>query len=266
MPRATLTTGGRDGRPGVLRERPAATNGSDVVRPPREDWGGQAGVNPHASHQGEAIDCSNCHGVHEIVVYVLQRVPRLRGARRLGGAPGEGVRQGGKATMDVRFRQQGRNAGRAVLAALAHGTFRLSGAGIRRLGVEGGGERRAAGACALDDPWARQRAGRPAARRPQDALARRRVHGHGQRAWRASMTVTLLVRGQPHHRASETAQEGESQSRRRLRGHPRRGVREHDRRGAGLGHRRGVGRHHHDRRHPPGRRGRPRAGAGLGRG
>ena len=30
-----------------------------------QDWGGQAGVNPHLSHQGEAIDCSNCHGVHE---------------------------------------------------------------------------------------------------------------------------------------------------------------------------------------------------------
>ena len=29
-----------------------------------EDWGGEAGVNPHASHQGEAIDCSNCHGAH----------------------------------------------------------------------------------------------------------------------------------------------------------------------------------------------------------
>lgn len=30
-----------------------------------QDWGGQAGVNPHRSHQGEAIDCSNCHGVHD---------------------------------------------------------------------------------------------------------------------------------------------------------------------------------------------------------
>ena len=29
-----------------------------------EDWGGQAGVNPHTSHQGTAIDCSNCHGAH----------------------------------------------------------------------------------------------------------------------------------------------------------------------------------------------------------
>ena len=29
-----------------------------------ENWGGQAGVNPHVSHQGEAIDCSNCHSVH----------------------------------------------------------------------------------------------------------------------------------------------------------------------------------------------------------
>ncbi len=29
------------------------------------DWGGEPGVNPHDSHQGRAIDCSNCHGVHE---------------------------------------------------------------------------------------------------------------------------------------------------------------------------------------------------------
>ena len=29
-----------------------------------KNWGGEAGVNPHASHQGEAIDCSNCHGAH----------------------------------------------------------------------------------------------------------------------------------------------------------------------------------------------------------
>ncbi len=28
------------------------------------DWGGDAGVNPHESHQGSPIDCSNCHGVH----------------------------------------------------------------------------------------------------------------------------------------------------------------------------------------------------------
>lgn len=29
-----------------------------------ENWGGEEGVNPHQSHQGVAIDCSNCHGVH----------------------------------------------------------------------------------------------------------------------------------------------------------------------------------------------------------
>lgn len=29
------------------------------------DWGGEAGVNPHESHQGAPIDCSNCHGVHK---------------------------------------------------------------------------------------------------------------------------------------------------------------------------------------------------------
>lgn len=28
------------------------------------DWGGEAGVNPHESHQGSPIDCGNCHGVH----------------------------------------------------------------------------------------------------------------------------------------------------------------------------------------------------------
>lgn len=36
----------------------------DDVVAATEDWGGQAGVNPHRSHQGEAIDCSNCHSVH----------------------------------------------------------------------------------------------------------------------------------------------------------------------------------------------------------
>ncbi|MCI8467979.1 MAG: cytochrome c3 family protein [Eggerthellaceae bacterium] len=28
------------------------------------DWGGEEGVNPHDSHQGRAIDCSNCHSAH----------------------------------------------------------------------------------------------------------------------------------------------------------------------------------------------------------
>ncbi len=37
---------------------------NDVVAA-TQDWGGVAGVNPHVSHQGEAIDCSNCHRVHE---------------------------------------------------------------------------------------------------------------------------------------------------------------------------------------------------------
>ncbi len=37
--------------------------GQDVVAA-TENWGGQQGVNPHVSHQGEAIDCSNCHSVH----------------------------------------------------------------------------------------------------------------------------------------------------------------------------------------------------------
>ena len=36
---------------------------NDVVAA-TENWGGQVGVNPHRSHQGEAIDCSNCHSVH----------------------------------------------------------------------------------------------------------------------------------------------------------------------------------------------------------
>lgn len=36
----------------------------DRVVAATQDWGGQPGVNPHSSHQGEAIDCSNCHGVH----------------------------------------------------------------------------------------------------------------------------------------------------------------------------------------------------------
>uniref|UniRef100_A0A7C9JDC0 Histamine H3 receptor n=1 Tax=Muribaculaceae bacterium Z82 TaxID=2304548 RepID=A0A7C9JDC0_9BACT len=28
------------------------------------DWGGQAGANPHDSHQGYALDCSSCHTAH----------------------------------------------------------------------------------------------------------------------------------------------------------------------------------------------------------
>ena len=38
-------------------------NWDDVVSA-TENWGGNSGVNPHRSHQGEAIDCSNCHGMH----------------------------------------------------------------------------------------------------------------------------------------------------------------------------------------------------------
>ena len=30
-----------------------------------ENWGGVEGANPHDSHLGYAIDCSNCHGAHE---------------------------------------------------------------------------------------------------------------------------------------------------------------------------------------------------------
>lgn len=37
----------------------------DQVIAATENWGGKPGVNPHSSHQGTAIDCSNCHGVHE---------------------------------------------------------------------------------------------------------------------------------------------------------------------------------------------------------
>ena len=38
-------------------------NWDDVVSA-TENWGGEAGVNPHKSHQGEALDCSYCHGIH----------------------------------------------------------------------------------------------------------------------------------------------------------------------------------------------------------
>ena len=42
----------------------------DEVVAATADWGGEPGVNPHDSHQGRAIDCSNCHGVHqESVMY-----------------------------------------------------------------------------------------------------------------------------------------------------------------------------------------------------
>ena len=36
----------------------------DEVIASTANWGGQAGVNPHESHQGVAIDCSNCHVAH----------------------------------------------------------------------------------------------------------------------------------------------------------------------------------------------------------
>lgn len=37
---------------------------NDEIIEATKNWGGVEGVNPHQSHQGEAIDCSNCHGVH----------------------------------------------------------------------------------------------------------------------------------------------------------------------------------------------------------
>ena len=49
-------------------EKMCTANGShdfDEVVAATENWGGQEGVNPHESHQGHAIDCSNCHGVHQ---------------------------------------------------------------------------------------------------------------------------------------------------------------------------------------------------------
>lgn len=42
----------------------SACHNFDKVIAATENWGGQIGVNPHSSHQGIAIDCSNCHGVH----------------------------------------------------------------------------------------------------------------------------------------------------------------------------------------------------------
>lgn len=42
---------------------PECHNMQDVMAS-TQDWGGEAGVNPHDSHQGTPIDCSNCHGVH----------------------------------------------------------------------------------------------------------------------------------------------------------------------------------------------------------
>lgn len=36
----------------------------DQVIEATQDWGGEVGVNPHESHQGYAIDCSNCHVEH----------------------------------------------------------------------------------------------------------------------------------------------------------------------------------------------------------
>lgn len=54
-------------------EKMCASNGChdfDEVVAATQNWGGEEGVNPHESHQGRAIDCSNCHGVHgESVMY-----------------------------------------------------------------------------------------------------------------------------------------------------------------------------------------------------
>ena len=36
----------------------------EIITASTQDWGGVQGVNPHSSHQGEAIDCSNCHQIH----------------------------------------------------------------------------------------------------------------------------------------------------------------------------------------------------------
>lgn len=36
----------------------------DEVIAATADWGGEAGVNPHESHQGYALDCSSCHVEH----------------------------------------------------------------------------------------------------------------------------------------------------------------------------------------------------------
>ena len=53
---------------GVWHEQPSFCNAVchdwEGVLAATEDWGGEAGVNPHASHQGEAVDCSYCHGAH----------------------------------------------------------------------------------------------------------------------------------------------------------------------------------------------------------
>ena len=38
----------------------------DQVVASTENWGGAEGVNPHSSHQGTAIDCSNCHSAHGV--------------------------------------------------------------------------------------------------------------------------------------------------------------------------------------------------------
>ncbi|RNL48456.1 cytochrome c3 family protein [Paraeggerthella hongkongensis] len=60
---------GRITRTGVTADKKMCTqNGChdwEGVVAATQDWGGRTGVNPHRSHQGEAIDCSNCHGVHE---------------------------------------------------------------------------------------------------------------------------------------------------------------------------------------------------------
>lgn len=56
---ATLTVRGDTGMCAT-----AGCHDMDEVIASTADWGGEAGVNPHDSHQGRAIDCSNCHVAH----------------------------------------------------------------------------------------------------------------------------------------------------------------------------------------------------------
>ena len=160
--------------------------------------------------------------------------------------------------MDVRLQKKGAMVACGA-AALALGLSGCSGAGF-----DGSGSKEAASAEQLamraDDPWAVEVTADPAAKAAEPL--RDGVYTGTGKGMDGLITVTLLIEDN-HITCIETAQEGESQS---VGGYEavRDGVCGHDRRGAGLGHRRGVGRDHHDGRHPPGRRGRPRAGAGIG--
>ena len=140
-------------------------------------------MNPHASHHQANHRLQQLPRGARVVVYVLQRLPRLRGARRLGESPGRESREGGtmmKKTAAAVCRGRRARSGRNRAAAR----------GFEGIGLEGCGERRAAGH-APGRPVGAGGAGGPG-REGRGHPRRRRVPEHGQ-GMEGPITVTLLV-------------------------------------------------------------------------